>query len=133
MFDVATDMGQVSTQVACSKFLRDTGPLGGNCSLFWYSARELWIRLGSQATILPGEDLSFLTSVIRNAKRTSSFTAGSVRVRLPDTKPSTTAIIEGPSQIGTCDVLTLDARSSTGSAGRDLRFRWGVLPGGVSD
>jgi len=133
-FDVSTDLGQVSTDASCETLMDDPSlRLGRGCTLFWYNPKELWIRLGSEATLMPREDIKLRSEVIRNAKMTSDYSAGSVRVNVPDNPVSSTAIIEGPAHIGACDVLELDARSSTGSAGRDLRFRWGVTPGGFSE
>jgi hypothetical protein len=134
LFDVATDFGNVKTEAACDNLLVDPRlSLGKGCTLFWYNPRELYVRLGAEATILPGEEVKLAKDKIRNKKSTSSFSAGSVRMNRPDVAAKPTAIIEGPSQIGACDLLTLDARSSTGSAGRNLRFRWGVAPGGLSE
>ena len=133
-FDVATDFGQITTEAACDVLLVDPGlRLGKGCTLFWYNPKDLWVRLGAEATILPGEDIKLAKNKIRNANGNSLFSAGSVRIISPDVAAQPTAIIEGPTQIGACDVLTLDARSSTGSAGRALRFRWGVAPGGLSE
>ena len=134
IFDMATNMGGIASKAPCATLLLDPSfSLGQGCTLFWNMPNELWIRLGSEASIQPGQDIMLSRTVIKNARGTSTFSAGSVRISAPDSPPAPVAIIEGPSQISACDMLTLDARSSRGSGGRDMRFRWSIVPGGVSE
>jgi hypothetical protein len=64
---------------------------------------------------------------------TSKVTSSSVRVDRPRDPVSPVAILKGPSLLGACDNLVLDASSSYGSAGRQLQFYFGLLPGSPND
>ena len=64
---------------------------------------------------------------------TSKVTSSSIRVDRPADPVSPVAILKGPSLLGVCDDLVLDASSSYGSAGRQLQFYFGLLPGSPND
>jgi hypothetical protein len=64
---------------------------------------------------------------------TSRVTSSSVRVDRPGAPVSPVAILKGPSLLGVCDDLVLDASSSYGSAGRQLQFYFGLLPESPND
>ena len=58
---------------------------------------------------------------------------GPVRVRRPPNAVKPTAILKGPSLLGPCDDLELDASSSYGSGGRELQFELGLKPSTADD
>jgi hypothetical protein len=58
---------------------------------------------------------------------------GRVRVRRPPNAIKPTAILKGPSVVGPCDNLELDASSSYGSGGRELQFELGLKPSTADD
>jgi hypothetical protein len=64
---------------------------------------------------------------------TSRLASSSVRVDRPGDPVSPVAILKGPSLLGACDDLVLDASSSYGSAGRQLQFYFGLSPGSPND
>jgi hypothetical protein len=64
---------------------------------------------------------------------TSRVTSSSIRVDRPGDPVSPVAILKGPSLLGVCDDLVLDASSSYGSAGRPLQYYFGLLPGSPND
>eukprot|EP00960_Hanusia_phi_P061878 764965-Hanusia_phi.AAC.2 len=131
-FDIATDMGGIAGSTVCEFFFqRNTAmKFGSDCTSFWSTPRTLMVRLGAGATILPGDDLSFAMDRIKNQRQTSYFTSGSVRLQAPAQPVTPLLIIDGPSFISSCDELLLDARISQGGGGRNLKFQWGVIPGG---
>jgi hypothetical protein len=64
---------------------------------------------------------------------TSLGAGNTVRVERPDSPMAPVAVLKGPSILGPCDDLTLDASSSYGSGGRQLQFFFGLLPGAAND
>ena len=103
------------------------------------------VRVNDKITLssVTGRGLRQQTACLNNAriigleKRicfiTSQVTSSSVRVDRPVDPVSPVAILKGPSLLGVCDDLVLDASSSYGSAGRQLQFYFGLLPGSAND
>jgi hypothetical protein len=60
--------------------------------------------------------------------QTTKATSGPVRVLRPANPVKPTAILKGPSLLGPCDKLELDASSSYGSGGRALQYQLGLKP-----
>eukprot|EP00736_Rhodelphis_marinus_P013075 Rmarinus@m.15360 len=114
---------------------------------FWSTARTLEVYLGSKATVLTTLSMQELDDAereslygdwdlylsIRNdtllASRLENSVPASGRAELltPSNPPAVTATIVAPEVVGTCDSFTLDARSSSGNAGRKMSYTWTAL------
>ena len=64
---------------------------------------------------------------------TSLSASNDVRVERPDNPVAPVAVLKGPSLIGPCEDLIMDASSSYGSAGRPLQYYFGLVPGSAND
>lgn len=91
-------------------------------------AQTLTVYLGYNATISPGNAVTYLPNTILNKDENSDAVKGSSNVALPDTAPAPTLVIRAPAKLGLCDNLTIDMSGSFGAAGRPLTFLYGMLP-----
>lgn len=87
----------------------------------------LTISLGNGYEIEPNDSLTFYPDVISNPN-TGRGSPNTTVFLLPPINPvRPTAVVRGPSTLGACGAEVLSAFESSGSAGRDLSFRWAYL------
>jgi hypothetical protein len=89
------------------------------------SGRTLVIDLGVGMTVSPGDLLMLNSGVLARQSPVVSLAAtGSVVVETADSPTPPTAVLVGPSQVGTCQNATLDGSSSSSGGGAVLKFVW---------
>jgi hypothetical protein len=159
-FNTATDKARLRGQFSCGLFL-DQGAMAkltGTSDIpqcVFVNSSVIAVSVCWGATLQMNEKIIIAPSVPRGlrqqtgcvtAMRGPSFTVASsvcfftslsagntVRVERPDSPMAPVAVLKGPSILGPCDDLTLDASSSYGSGGRQLQFYFGLLPGSAND
>jgi hypothetical protein len=131
VFDLPTDRGGQSGRLPCSVYFDNAtvALLGNGCEAGWRSSFELRVSLGAGAVVMVGDDLSFRSGLVRNKRQTSYFTFGVIRVGFNPDEMQPFVNINGPSEVGGCDDLLLNAQQTNSSGGRPLKFRWGVAQG----
>ena len=157
-FDTATDKANLKGIFDCGWLLApDTvAKLAGSASAphcTFVNASRVAAFLGNGATIQMNEKIAIAPSVKRGLRRltgcadsafpngsltrlcffTSQGAGNSVRVNRPSNPVAPVAVLKGPSVLGPCDDLLLDASSSYGSAGREMQFYFGLRPGSPND
>jgi hypothetical protein len=157
-FDAATDRAGLKGLFGCDLLLaqESAAKLSGNADparCTFVNSSILAAFLGSGATIQMDEKIYVAPRVSRGLHRqircsfatppvgsptsicffTSQKTGNGVRVDRPNNPVSPVAVLKGPSVLGPCDDLTLDASSSYGSAGRQMQFYFGLMPGSPND
>eukprot|EP01113_Clastostelium_recurvatum_P005113 TRINITY_DN1227_c0_g1_i1.p1 TRINITY_DN1227_c0_g1~~TRINITY_DN1227_c0_g1_i1.p1 ORF type:complete len:2051 (+),score=596.77 TRINITY_DN1227_c0_g1_i1:131-6283(+) len=125
-FDVATNRAASSD---CSRLLTSgtISMLGSGPSCSWGEATHLDISLGSDATIVFTDYVEFLPNVVFAQGDGGQANPGQKTLLLRPTNPvSAVPVIRAPSAVGPCDDLPIDAKSSTGAAGRKLTYVWSL-------
>lgn len=125
-FDRATNRGgALAAGSECANFfvaatveLLGTGP---TCT--WATDSQLVVFLGAEPGMQEADLVMLRTGVIVNQAQDSYAASGVLSVTLPAVVPAPRAILSGPSMVGVCDALTLDASASAGGGGRRLEFR----------
>jgi hypothetical protein len=131
VFDLPTDRGGQVGRLSCSVYFDNAtvALLGNGCEAGWRSSFELLVSLGAGAVVMVGDDLSLRSGLVRNKRRTSYFTFGVIRLGFNPDEMQPFVSINGPSELGDCDDLSLNAQQTNSSGGRPLKFRWGVAQG----
>lgn len=146
-FDQQTNKANVTGDFSCDLLFATStvavlaaNPSDSKCRFL--SSTRLDAELGFGATILVNEDLVWKPSVLRRRPVCSSpqicydysfGIEGKVRVKRPNNPVTPTAILKAPASIGPCDNAVLDASASYGSAGRQLQYFFGLMPGTKND
>jgi hypothetical protein len=146
-FDQPTNKANVTGAFSCSLILEDESvallaAVSSDATCRFLSATQLDIVLGFGATVLVNDDLKWKLNVVRRRPVCTfkdvcydySFALeGKERVKRPTSPVSPTAVLKAPASVGPCDSVRLDASASYGSAGRQLQFLFGLLPGTAND
>eukprot|EP00466_Bigelowiella_natans_P019051 jgi/Bigna1/127682/aug1.5_g2390 len=98
--------------------------LGEGPLCIWETPRALKVFFGTKATLLLGEELGLRTHVLLDYTRKVWNERTTKRVLRPEKINPPLAILSAPSFVGSCGGLSIDASSSSGSYGRDLKFTW---------
>lgn len=140
LFRHTTDMAGMVPDSPCSDILDEPtlALLGIRPSCLWQAAagsgsRLLIARLGFQATFAVGSRVNIRPFVIRSADGKSPYANTTAEVYLierPALLPAIAASIAGPQAVSNCSSLALHGGSSVGGAGKNLEFRWSVVPAG---
>ena len=146
-FDQQTNKANLTGAFSCDVIFKAptvailaANPTDSTCRFL--SATKLDIVLGFGATVLVNEDLVWKPEVLKRRFVCSSpqicfdyseSLEGKFRVKRPSNPVSPTAILKAPASVGPCDSLSLDASSSYGSAGRQLQYFFGLVPGTKND
>eukprot|EP00752_Nemacystus_decipiens_P011504 g10216.t1 len=112
-------------------------PLGDGATCEWTGERELTIRPGYEAYVLPGlgsnascTGPTSCITLVDGGVRTEAFaklsSSGSRPVLAPANPPAVAAVLVAPQTVGRCGGLRLDGRASSGSASRTLSASWSV-------
>lgn len=113
---------------SCAAILNATSlaTLGTSPTCRWASNRFiLEIVPGFDATILPGQTLDFQADVFWDTTHQAACGGRSILVSGPSQPPiPEPPVIIGPTEVGSCADLTLDATVTTGLAGRAGYFTW---------
>jgi len=96
------------------------------------SAFELTASLDATASVLPGQNLTLLEDRLKTACTAAMLDCGSnefanassVVIEEPSTPLYPASVLSGPSSVGYCGEVSLDASSSSGGGGRALGFAW---------
>ncbi|XP_068706586.1 uncharacterized protein [Montipora foliosa] len=97
------------------------------CSL--KTTQKLEILLGTGATILVGQKLTFMDNVFKaRGQLFSRYLNGSFSVGPPDIPLKPIPRITGPTTLSKCGNLTLSGLLSSGGGGRRLNFLWSLKP-----
>jgi len=124
LFSTATDQAGITTDTfLCSKLFS----IGGLCSFLNTSAVKVTFPTTS-SQLSPGSVVTLLSGLLRSACNAGSdcslniaASSLSVSVRPPYTPLFPTVIVNVPTQSGSCNNLTIDATTSSGSGGRSWK------------
>lgn len=106
----------------CAALLRDAGPLGGGAKCYWQSPDELYILLGSGASILPGDTISIFPGArLTGANLIGGQAAPSVVMVAPPTRIQPPLAIRGSTTVDRCSPMALHAVSTSP---RTLTYHW---------
>lgn len=127
-FDVPTDRGGLSGVFRCDGVVdaSSTATVGSDAACTWVTDRRLRIVLGSDSSLLPLAPIAVKPGVVMSARRNSLSASGSASVQLPTAYAPSNPTLVGPSFLGPCDDMILDASASPGAGGRRLGYSWGV-------
>ncbi|OQR92705.1 transmembrane protein [Achlya hypogyna] len=128
-FASAVDLSSVPTpaSVACSSVFSFTTGFYGTAPLCgWTSTTTIRILLGKSPMVMPGDKCSVLAGLKATPTSTLSMPASFVAIQTPVTPPVPIVSVTGPQNLGSCDDLYLDGRSSSGSGGRGMQWVWNV-------
>ena len=127
-FDTNVSPSGSSDFICGSVFSGSTvGKFGEGASCSWVKSNAISVRLGQGATMVTGDSISLLpTNGIRRCPTSSNTAQGSVVLQAPVQAVTPVAVLSGPSTIGVCDNLVLDASLSSGLGGRPGSFSWSV-------
>eukprot|EP00903_Cladosiphon_okamuranus_P005952 g5878.t1 len=137
----ANDLDSGSGPGSCHALLNTSSipPLGEAASCEWTDARELTIRLGYDAYVMP-EPLSNASSScvspfscitlmdggVRTEASAVLSSSGSTPILAPANPPLVSAVLVAPQVVGRCGSFELDGRASSGGAARTLSAFWSV-------
>ena len=130
-FDIATDRGGLTGIFPCGDVIDSSSiaAVGSDSACTWITYTALRVVLGTSPSLQPLDPVSIKPGTIMTYRRNSLKASGSQPIQLPPSYAPPVPIIVGPSSIGPCDSLTLDASSSPGGGGRPLAFTWGLVIG----
>jgi len=133
-FDKSTDRAGESGAFACSALFNMTSVAAtslfgqGNKCMFT-SPLVLFVMFGSDASVLPGDLITFKDDTLQVATTSASLftTNETFAVGLPSvpTVPKV-ALAASALAVGVCDDLTLDGSATTGSGGRSMTYNFSV-------
>ena len=86
---------------------------------------------GGDATLAPGDAMTLIPGVVKNAAGNSRASSGSSVVLPPLDADRPRAVLAAPTTLGPCDGVALDASASEGGGGRALQVS-GMDGGGLS-
>ncbi|GAB5369565.1 hypothetical protein AAMO2058_001416000 [Amorphochlora amoebiformis] len=124
-FSTATNVPQGSCLALLS--LSTVESLGTDPKCTWLQPELLSISLASDATIVPGNNLTVQGNIIRRSSLEciGSFFPKTTDILLPPVSPSPVkAVITSPLSYATCASIRLDAIASTGASGRPFEYKW---------
>ena len=136
-FDRATTM---STGTFDCSTLFDTATvfyfgIGAACS--FSTADNLKVALGTDpaqpTTLQPGSNLVFKDRLLRSCASSNDYFSGTVVVGSPLTTAFPNVTIDAPSQVSSCDALTIDGSSSQGYGGLPISYSWTMNSSFVND
>lgn len=129
-FNIPTNKGGYGNdvQAPCSSFIDSLTLqlLGQQYSCTWKSGVQFRIVMGTNSSVSIGSNISLIANCIRTADNQSPFSPSqsSPLTFAPGTVITTKAIINAPSEIGSCENLTLNGANSQGQFGRELTYSW---------
>eukprot|EP00771_Trimastix_marina_P000786 gnl/Trimastix_PCT/1816.p1 GENE.gnl/Trimastix_PCT/1816~~gnl/Trimastix_PCT/1816.p1 ORF type:complete len:4918 (+),score=1318.73 gnl/Trimastix_PCT/1816:53-14806(+) len=127
-FDSATDKAGMTGAGPCTALwgAASLSLLGNDPQCVWVNDRQLTVKLGPGASLLPGHSLTLLESgLVRSANGLSPpVPTTSMAVQPPAHPIAPQATLVAPSVVTPCDPLVLDGTLSSGSGGRTLQFNW---------
>ncbi|KAK7234297.1 hypothetical protein SO694_00204012 [Aureococcus anophagefferens] len=136
-FDVATDRAGFAAGVpfGCGAVLAFAGADAASC--YWVDASRVSADVGPATAFSPGDNATLVAGVLRvrcagRCDCDASANASSVVAAPPAAPVAPVAVLEGPTTVGACDGLAVDAYLSTGGGGRDLTYAWSAAPGDAS-
>lgn len=131
LFDRPTNRATMAKDAPCEQIFTDeTGAKFGEGAVCnWLDTSEMTIALGFLPNITIGSVLEIRTDAMYNGgvltELANSYAAsGSVKIAISDEKPYVEAIIKGPSEVGVCDTLIVDASLSVGAGLAPLDYKW---------
>eukprot|EP00735_Rhodelphis_limneticus_P009407 TRINITY_DN2738_c0_g1::TRINITY_DN2738_c0_g1_i1::g.27388::m.27388 TRINITY_DN2738_c0_g1::TRINITY_DN2738_c0_g1_i1::g.27388 ORF type:complete len:2778 (-),score=1116.66,sp/P13466/GELA_DICDI/25.78/3e-19,sp/P13466/GELA_DICDI/24.87/5e-18,sp/P13466/GELA_DICDI/20.99/4e-08,sp/P13466/GELA_DICDI/22.36/7e-07,Filamin/PF00630.14/1.1e-11,Filamin/PF00630.14/0.0014,Filamin/PF00630.14/2e-06,Filamin/PF00630.14/1.8e-10,Filamin/PF00630.14/0.65,Filamin/PF00630.14/0.0021,Filamin/PF00630.14/0.0062,Filamin/PF00630.14/0.0 len=129
-FSASTNKARLSGVFACSKLLASSvvATLGTNPTCSWSSDRILVVTTGSEATVMPQDQLVMLANTVY-IKNENSYAVSSeaVSLEMPDSPQQPVAVMSLPNTMGSCDDLdALDLSASTAGGGRPLSYYYSV-------
>ncbi|ETV92473.1 hypothetical protein H310_13163 [Aphanomyces invadans] len=111
-----------------------TGLFGDNPVCSWPNTRTIRVVLGRAPTVLPKDIVTLNGNVLKSTPEAIlSMSSTSMQVELPRRPPVPRTTVSGPLNLGSCDHLSLNARASSGSGGRQMVWQWTVDPPGILD
>ena len=133
-FDEATDRAGTFEPVECEFYFTDAAAatLGDGKECLWQGDKDLLIVLGADATVT-ADDTLMLTSAasspsIRTKLGNSRATSGGITVAAPANPVTPSVAIAAADSYGNCDEIVLDASGTSGGAGREMTYTWGLEP-----
>ncbi|KAH8075751.1 hypothetical protein JL720_10455 [Aureococcus anophagefferens] len=136
-FDVATDRAGFAAGVpfGCGAVLAFAGADAASC--YWVDASRVSADVGPATAFSPGDNATLVAGVLRvrcagRCDCDAPANASSVVAAPPAAPAAPVAVLEGPTTVGACDGLAVDAYLSTGGGGRDLTYAWSAAPGDAS-
>ena len=133
LFDQDTDMGNgIFGGVFDCKRLLDSATstlMGQESKCSWTSASSFSIAFGVNAIVADGSSIALREGLVQNAIRNSKTVSNRVFLRLPTDVMEPQPVVNAPERIASCDTLRIDASSSYGDGGREMKFVWGLKMG----
>ena len=130
VFDVDTDRGGSDAVSAggCSAFFDSAtvARAGAGAECVWSSPRRISMLFGGDATLAPGDAMTLIPGVVKNAAGNSRASSGSSVVLPPLDADRPRAVLAAPTTLGPCDGVALDASASEGGGGRALTYAFSV-------
>eukprot|EP00961_Rhodomonas_salina_P215844 2915440-Rhodomonas_salina.1 len=133
VFDQITNRANMSNDVRECGYLFNTGLslLGDVSSCSWNSDTELFITLGANPTVLPGDIISIAsTAGLRSANEVSRVSISSIAVAAPRVLIPPSLQLSGPTRVDPCSDLSIRA---TVSSSRPVTYAWGCLSDSKND
>ena len=134
VFDQDTDRAGTFEPVECEYYFttESSNTLGQGKECLWQGDKDLLIVLGIGATVLV-DDTLMLTSAadtpsIRTKLGNSRATSGGITVAAPADPVRPNVVISAADSYADCDEILIDASATSGGAGRDMEYQWGVEP-----
>jgi len=132
-FDTSTDRADKFGTFACTALFNLTSTaatslFGTDNKCKFTSPQVLFIMFGSDATVLPGDLITFRDVTLQAADSASLYTTNetfAVGLPLVPTVPQV-ALSASALKVGVCDDLTLDGSATTGSGGRAMTYNFSV-------
>jgi hypothetical protein len=112
------------TKLAFVAFGHSTSTKG--CS--WISPSKIFILLGRDSTLRPGDYLMLRDGVIKSTAVSRKYSSNSTVTVIAEgvVQPVARLISESGSFVSSCSAISLDASGSHGGGGRPLRYKWHV-------
>ncbi|KDO24507.1 hypothetical protein SPRG_22259, partial [Saprolegnia parasitica CBS 223.65] len=125
--DVDLSSFPTPTSFVCTRLLVfTTGFYGDVPTCGWTSKSTVRILLGQSPTVLPGDKCQVVAGLKATATSTLSMPTSYIVIQTPVNPPVPKVSVTGPQNLGSCDDLVLDGRSSSGGGGRAMAWVWTV-------
>ncbi|EQC33399.1 hypothetical protein SDRG_08915 [Saprolegnia diclina VS20] len=103
-----------------------TGFYGDVPTCGWTSKSSVRILLGKSPTVLPGDKSQVIAGLKATATSTLTMPTSYIAIQTPANPPVPKVSVTGPQNLGSCDDLVLDGRSSSGGGGRAMAWVWTI-------